>query len=177
MPAEPFTDRLNEQIGNEFAACQQYVACAVHYDAQTLPRLAGFFYRQALEERNHALMMIQYLLSTGARAEIPGVAAPQTEFADLVAPVRLALEQERRVSEHVSALAALAREQGDYPSEQFMQWFIKEQVEEVASMSALLDVMEREHDRPMEIEEYLARESVGVEEDDPTAPPVAGGAL
>jgi ferritin len=177
LPAQPFTDRLNEQIGNEFAACQQYVACAVHYDAHTLPRLAAFFYRQALEERNHALMMVHYLLSTGARVVVPGVAAPQTEFGDLLAPARLALEQERRVSVVVSGLAALAREQGDYSSEQFMQWFIKEQVEEVSSMSALLDVVERELDRPMEIEEYLAREAPGDQGVDPTAPPVAGGAL
>jgi ferritin len=176
MPAQRFTDRLNEQIGHEFAACQQYVACAVHYDAHTLPRLAAFFYRQALEERNHALMMVHYLLSTGVEAVIPGVAAPRTQFDDLAAPVRLALEQERRVSDQVSELAGLAREEKDYPSEQFMQWFIKEQVEEVASMSALLDVVERERDRPMEIEEYLAREAPGPETD-PTAPPVAGGAL
>ena len=177
MPAPRLTDRLNEQIGNEFAASQQYVAVAVHYDAHTLPRLAAFFYRQALEERNHALMMVQYLLSTGAGAAIPGVAAPRTDFADLADPVRLALEQEKKVSDQVSELAALARDEGDYPSEQFMQWFIKEQVEEVASMSALLDVVEREHDRPMEIEEYLAREAPGAAGDDPTAPPVAGGTL
>jgi bacterioferritin B len=177
VPAEPFTDRINQQIGHEFAASQQYVSCAVHYDGHTLPRLAAFFYRQALEERNHALMMVNYLLSTGARAVIPGVAAPKADFEDLASPVRLALEQERRVSEQVAQLAALAREQGDYASEQFMQWFIKEQVEEVASMSALLEVVERELDRPMEIEEYLAREAPGDQGADPTAPPVAGGAV
>ena len=65
MPAQPFVDRLNEQIGNEFAAHQQYVAAAVHYDSETLPRLAQFFYAQALEERNHAMMMVQYLLDQG----------------------------------------------------------------------------------------------------------------
>jgi ferritin len=54
MPATAFVQRLNEQIANEFGASQQYVAIAVYYDAETLPRLAAFFYRQAAEERERA---------------------------------------------------------------------------------------------------------------------------
>src|SRR3979490_3483558 len=96
MPTPELTDRLNQQIGNEFAASAQYVAMAVHYDAETLPRLAGFFYRQAVEERNHAMMMVQYLLDAGEQPLIPGVEAARTQFADVVEPVTLALEQERR---------------------------------------------------------------------------------
>ena len=109
MPSDAFVSALNEQIGHEFGAHQQYVAIAVYYDAETLPRLSAFFYAQAVEERNHALMMVQYLLDAGSDAVVPGVAAPQTAFADVVAPVALALAQERRVSEQINALAALAR--------------------------------------------------------------------
>ncbi len=175
MPAQPFVDQLNQQIANEFAAHQQYVAAAVHYDAETLPRLAQFFYAQALEERGHAMMMIQYLLDQGVDAVVPGIEAPSNTFADIVEPVRVALEQEQRVTEQVNALAALAREQSDYASEQFMQWFIKEQVEEVSSMSALLTVVERSRENPLMAEEWLARERAGGESDDPTAPAAAGG--
>src|SRR6478672_11810578 len=99
MPDQSFVDRLNEQIGNEFSASQQYVAMAVHYDAETLPQLASFFYRQAVEERNHAMMMVQYLLDVGLEPRIPEVPAPSPDFADVVAPVRQALEQERKVSD------------------------------------------------------------------------------
>ena len=174
MPADTFVTRLNEQIGNEFAAHQQYVACAVYYDAETLPQLARFFYRQALEERDHAMMMVQYLIDADADAVIPGVAAPQTRFGDFVEPVALAVEQEKRVSGQINGLAAAAREAGDYTSEQFMQWFIKEQVEEVATMSDLLRVVERSKDDPMEIENFMAREHPGGDADDPTAPHPAG---
>jgi ferritin len=177
MPASRFVERLNEQIAYEFAASQQYVANAVHYDAETLPRLAAFFYAQALEERNHAMMMVRYLIDADAQVAIPGVAAPETAFADVVAPVALALEQERRVSDQIAALAGLAREEGDFQSEQFMQWFLKEQVEEVASMSALLKVAERSAEDPMRIEDYLVREHPGDGGDDPTAPPAAGGTV
>src|SRR5215217_1889967 len=109
MPDQAFVDRLHEQIANEFAASQQYVAVAVHYDALTLPRLAAFFYRQALEERGHAMMMVQYLLDAGAQPSIPGVREPTADFADIVEPVRIALEQERRVTDQISGLAAIAR--------------------------------------------------------------------
>ncbi len=177
MPAEAFVTRLNEQIGHEFAASQQYLAIAVYYDDETLPRLATFFYAQALEERNHALMMVQYLLDAGAPAPIPGVAAPQSGFADVVEPVALALDQERRVTDQINALAAVARQEGDYSSEQFMQWFIKEQIEEVASINDLLKVVQRASENPLLAEEYLAREAPADSDPDPTAPPVAGGAL
>jgi ferritin len=174
MPSTAFAARLNEQIANEFAASQQYIACAVHYDAETLPRLAGFFYAQSLEEREHAMMMVQYLLDTDGRIAIPGVSAPVSEFADVVAPIALALDQEKRVTEQINGLAALAREESDFTSEQFMQWFIKEQVEEVATMSDLLKVAQRSSDDVMEIEDYVAREHGAGEGADPTAPRAAG---
>jgi bacterioferritin B len=177
MAASRFVEQLNEQIGNEFAAAQQYVANAVFYDARTLPRLAAFFYAQALEERNHALMMVRYLLDSGATPAIPGVAAPVATFDNLVAPVSIALEQEKRVTDQISALTAVARELGDFQSEGFMQWFLKEQTEEVSTMSDLLAVASRNAEDPESIEEFLAREHPGTEEADPTAPPAAGGAV
>ena len=176
-PAPAFAAKLNEQIANEFAAHQQYVACAVYYDAEALPQLARFFYRQAIEERGHAMMMVQFLLDTGAEVTTPGVDAPSSRFASIAEPIALALDQEQRVSAQINALAATAREAGDYSSEQFMQWFIKEQIEEVASMNDLLKVVERARDNPLLAEEYLAREGVGAAETaDPTAPQAAGSA-
>src|SRR3954447_19182329 len=174
MAAEAFVALLNEQIAHEYAAHQQYVACAVYYDAETLPQLARFFYAQALEERDHAMMMIQYLIDADARVVVPGVSAPQVEFADIVGPVALGLEQEKRVTQQINALAGCARAERDYTSEQFMQWFIKEQVEEVATMSDLLRVVERSRDDVMEVENYMAREHPGAEGGDPTAPTPAG---
>jgi ferritin len=177
MADKSFADAVNEQIANEFAASQQYIAAAVWYDDQTLPRLAAFFYRQAVEERNHALMMVQYMLDTGQPVAIPGVDAPETAFKDIVAPVSMALEQEKRVTDEINDLFRLARETGDFQGEQFMQWFVKEQVEEVKTMTDLHAIVERAKDDPLHGEEYLAREQLGDAADDPTAPPPAGGAL
>jgi ferritin len=173
----PFPDGLNAQVGHEFGASQQYIAIAVYYDAQTLPRLAAHFYRQAVEERNHAMMIVQYLLDADERIVIPGVEAPQNDFADVVEPVRLALEQEKRVTEQISDLAKLARTEGDLVGEQFLHWFLQEQREEISSMAALLTVVERSRDNVMLIEDFLAREAVGDEGADAAAPAAAGGAL
>ena len=173
-----FADRLNEQIANEFSASQQYIAIAVYYDTQTLPQLAAHFYRQAVEERNHALIIVQYLLDANEPAVVPAVEAPQTEFADVVAPVALALEQEKRVTEQIIELVKLAREEGDLVGEQFLHWFLTEQREEVASMSDLLQVVERGRDNLLLVEEYMARAQVGDQgAPDAAMPPVAGGAL
>jgi bacterioferritin B len=173
-----FPDGLNEQVGHEFAASQQYVAIGVYYDGETLPQLAAHFYRQALEERNHAMMIVQYLLDAGEAVEIPGVEAPQTSFADARAPVALALEQEKRVTEQIAALASLAREENDLVGEQFLHWFLQEQREEVASMSELLTIVERASESNILLaEDYLARHQVGDQGESATAPPAAGGAL
>ena len=138
-----------------------------------MPQMARFFYAQALEERDHAMMMVRYLLDADADVHIPGVSAPTVEFEDIVAPIQLALDQERRVTGQINELTALARSENDFASDQFMQWFVKEQVEEVSTMSDLLTVVTRSKDDIEAIEEYVAREHGGGETD-PTAPPIAG---
>jgi ferritin len=175
MAEQSFGQALNEQIANEFAAEMQYIGAAVYYDAETLPRLAAFFYRQAAEERTHAMMMVQYLLDVDAEVKIPEIAAAKTSFDDVAGPVKMALEQEKRVGEEINALFKLARDNHEYRAEQFMQWFVKEQVEEVALMTDLLNVVERAGDNALLVEDYLAREALGEEGSDPTAPPPAGG--
>ena len=172
-----FARALNGQVGYEFAASQQYIAIATYYDAQTLPQLAAHFYRQAVEERNHAMMMVQYLLDSDEEVVIPGVDAPQTDFADPVAPVALALAQEKRVTKQVVELVKLARDEGELVGEQFLHWFLQEQREEVASMTELLAVVERGKDNLLHVEEHLSRAVAGENPLEAGAPPAAGGAL
>jgi ferritin len=172
-----FVEALNRQVGYEFGASQQYVAIAVYYDSENLPQLAGHFYRQAVEERNHAMMMVQYLLDADDQVVLPGVEAPQTAFADAVAPVSLALEQEKRVTQQIVELVKLARQEGELVGEQFLHWFLQEQREEVASMTELLAVVERGKNDLLSVEEHLSRASGGASPLEAGAPPAAGGAL
>jgi len=161
MSSERFVDELNAQIGREFAAAHQYVAIGTYYAAETFPQLAAFFFAQADEEREHAMKMVNYLLDRDATPDIGAVESPQTRFEDHIAPIRLALEQERSVTISISQLFEIARETRDYQSEQFLHWFLEEQTEEEASMSDLLAVAERTKSIPSLLEEYLARETPG----------------
>ena len=172
-----FGTALNGQVGYEFGASQQYIAIAVYYESENLPQLAAHFYRQAVEERNHAMIMVQYLLDADEDIVIPGVEAPQTSFADVVAPVALALEQEKRVTAQIVELVKLARDEGELVGEQFLHWFLQEQREEVASMTELLAVVERGRNDLLSVEEHLSRASGGEKPLEAGAPPAAGGAL
>jgi bacterioferritin B len=170
-----FHSMLQEQVRHEFTASQQYVALAVWFDSQDLPQLAKHFYRQSLEERNHAMMIVQYLLDNDIAPLIPGVDEVKTNFSEAADLVSLALQQEKSVTDEIINLAKIARDEDDYKGEQFMQWFLKEQVEEVAQMTTMLNVVRRAGGNLFDVENYLARESVGETGDDPLAPRTAGG--
>jgi bacterioferritin B len=161
MASERFLDALNEQVAREFAAAHQYVAVGNYYAAETYPRLAAFFYGQADEERDHAMKMVNYLLDRGAAPDVGAIDSPRQSFGDHVEPIKIALEQEKKVTVRISELFEIARETRDFQSEQFMLWFLEEQVEEEASMTDLLAVAERTRTVPMLLEEYLARETPG----------------
>jgi ferritin len=177
MPSK-FHSLLQEQVRHEFTASQQYIALAVWFDGQDLPQLAKHFYRQSLEERNHAMMIVQYLLDNDLHPAIPGVDEVRNDFTEAVTLVELALKQEKEVTDEIVKLAKAARDEDDYRGEQFMQWFLKEQVEEVAQMTTLLNVVRRAAagGNLFDVENYLARESIAPG-DDPLAPRAAGGAV
>ncbi len=172
-----YVDLLREQVRHEFNASQQYVAIAVWFDAHDLPQLAAHFYRQSVEERNHAMMIVQWMLDRDLQVSIPGVDEVRGDFDSVVDPIALALAQERAVTDQIKELFATARAENDFLGEQFMLWFLKEQVEEVSAMSTLLNVAQRAGSDWFEIETYLAREQVGDSGADASAPAAAGGAL
>jgi len=172
-----FAELLAAQVRNEFTASQQYIAIAIWFDDRDLPRLAGHFYRQSVEERNHAMMIVRYCLDRGLTVQIPGIDEVRNTFAKPVDPIALALEQEKTVTGQIETLFRAARAAEDALGEQFMLWFLKEQVEEVASMNTLLSISVRAGDDWFQIEDHLAREAVGNSGGDAAAPDVAGGIL
>ncbi len=168
---------LRDQIRNEFNASHQYIATAVYFDNTDLPQLAKHFYAQAVEERNHAMMIVQYFLDRDITVELTGVDPSKSVFTDAREPIALALAQEETVTEQIIQLASTAREEGDYVGEQFMQWFLKEQVEEVASMKTLLNIADRAGHNLFDLEDFVAREMSTPVGPDAGAPRSAGGSL
>ncbi len=153
-------DAINEQIGYEFSASMQYYAIAAHFAAEALPQLSGHFFKQAEEEKEHALRFIKYLVDAGGRVVIPSLDAPQSAFKNPEQAVQLSLDQEVKVTHQINALVELARNENDYITINFLQWFLTEQLEEVSSMDNLLKIVQRAGTNVLQADEYLAR--VGV---------------
>jgi bacterioferritin B len=149
---------LNQQIGNEFSASLQYVAIGSHFAADTLPELADHFYKQAQEERDHAMRFVRYIIEAGGRVEIPELPAPQASFKTVEEAVQLSLDQEKAVTQQINELVDLAIKQTDHITRNFLSWFLTEQLEEVSSMDDLLRIVQRAGAANLLfVEDYLAR--------------------
>jgi len=135
--------QMNEQIGNEFGASLQYVNIAAYFDDAGLTVLRDHFFKQADEERAHAMKFVRYLLDADGMVEIPAIPAPRHSFASAAEAVSLALEWEHTVTKQIHALMERATAEKDYLSHDFLEWFVREQLEEVSSMDMLLKMIER----------------------------------
>jgi len=162
------SDLINKQIKSEFAASQQYVAIAIYFDNEDLPDLAQFFYRQALEEREHAMKFVQYMLDVDSKPIIPPLPEFRNEFEDAADAVGFALAQERMVTDQINGIMTQALQDNDHASAQFLQWFVEEQVEEVSSMSELLGTIKHAGNMLLLVEDFVRRkaatEAAGEEE-------------
>lgn len=165
---------LVEQVRHEFTASHQYVAIAAWFDDQDLPQLARLFYEQSLEERDHAMMIVRYLLDMDVDFALPDVGEIVTDFSTPRDLVALALQQEREVTAQFQRLAEVARDENEYIGEQFLQWFLQEQVEEVAKMSTLLNVVDRPNGNLFDVETFVARDMPSEDNDGQSAPGTAG---
>lgn len=150
---------INEQIGNEFAASLQYVAIASHFASEGLSELAAKFYAQADEERDHAMRFVRYVVDAGGQVAIPAIAAPKAQFKSVEEAVRLSLEWEKTVTRQINGLVELAMKESDFIAQNFLGWFVREQLEEVSSMDNLLKVVQRAGEKNLlYVESYLARQ-------------------
>src|SRR3954452_21851762 len=150
-------DAVKEQIGYEFSASLQYYAIAAHFAAEALPQLSQYFFRQADEEKDHALRFIKYVVDAGGCVVIPAINAPQSKFKTPHDAVKLSLDQEIHVTNLINGLVELSRKQNDYITINFLQWFLTEQLEEVSSMDNLLKIVDRAGKDLLQADESLAR--------------------
>lgn len=151
------TDAMNAQIQSEFGASQQYIAIAIYFDEESLPDLAQFFYMQSEEEREHAMKFVHFLLETGAKPIIPSLPDMRNEFGSAAEAVQFALDQEIKVTNQINNIMAIAKEENDFASHNFLQWFVEEQVEEVDSMTTLLQTIKHAGSSLLLVEDFVRR--------------------
>ncbi len=141
--SQEMNQQINAQIGHEFGASLQYVGIASYFDGAGLPVLAQHFFRQADEERQHAMKFVRYVLDADGRVLIPAIPAPRSEFKSAEEAVSLALEWELTVTKQINALLDRASTERDYVAHDFLEWFAREQLEEFSSMDTLLKMVRR----------------------------------
>jgi ferritin len=154
---ESLENAINDQVGREFGASMQYISIASYFDNEDLEQLSAFFFRQADEERMHAMKFANYILEAGGQVRIPAIEAARYDFGSAVDAVQAALDWELEVTRQINGIMDIAVQEKDYIAQNFLQWFVNEQLEEVSTMSTLLGVTRRAKDNLLHVEEYLAR--------------------
>ncbi len=155
--SEKVVKAINQQIGNEFGASLQYISIASYFVTESLPELANFFHKQAEEEQEHAMRFVKFIAEADGKVVIPAIPAPKSQFRSVEEAVKLSLEWEKNVSAQINDLVTLAIKESDRATENFLQWFIAEQFEEVSTMQKLLKMVQRAGEsRLLYVENYLA---------------------
>jgi ferritin len=164
--SKPMNAALNTQVGHEFGASLQYVQIATYFDAEGLPTLARHFYKQAEEEREHAMKFVRFIADAAGEVAIPAIPAPQPTFKSAEEAVRKSVDWEVTVTKQINALMDLAIKDNDHITRNFLNWFMEEQLEEVSSMETLLSMVRRAGESGLLfVENYLAgRKGAGASE-------------
>ncbi len=159
--SEKLEGALNRQVGREMGASLQYLSIAAYFDRQSLKQLARFFYRQADEERVHALKFLHFVVEAGGTVVLPAIPAPKGDFHTAAECAQLSLDWEREVTQQIYDLVDCAHGDKNYIALRFLDWFVSEQLEEVSLMDGLVQIIARAgEENLLQVEDYLSRESL-----------------
>jgi ferritin len=148
---------INEQVGHEFQASHQYANIAAFFENLALKKLAEMFFKQSEEEREHGMKFVRYVSETGGDVAIPAIAAPKTTFKTVEEAIQLSVDWEWEVTRRINDLMTLAVSQKDYLAQDFLRWFVTEQLEEISTMENLLKIVKQAGERNLiMLEAYLS---------------------
>lgn len=161
LASQKIIEAFNVQIGNELGASHQYIAIASYFSSENLEELSKFFFRQADEEREHAMKFVHFILDVEGQVAIPEVTAPRSGFEKAREAVALSLDWEREVTEQIYGLVDLCQAERNHIALRFLDWFVTEQLEEVTTIGNLLGIVERAgEDNLLYVEDYLSRHGI-----------------
>ncbi|MBQ4145136.1 MAG: ferritin [Clostridia bacterium] len=133
---------LNEQIVKEFYSAYLYLDFSVFYEAEGLDGFANWYMIQAQEERDHAMLFLKYLQENGEKVSLDVIGKPDKELKSLMDPLKAGLEHERYVTSLINDIYAAAYDVKDFRTMQFLDWFVKEQMEEEKNADDMIKKME-----------------------------------
>ena len=132
---------INDQINKEFYSAYLYLDFSVYYEEVGLDGFANWYMIQAQEERDHAVLMLQYLQNNGEKVTLEAIAKPDKELKDKVQVLELGLEHERYVTSLIHTIYEAAYSAKDFRTMQFLDWFVKEQGEEEKTAEDMIKKM------------------------------------
>ena len=130
MVSKKVKDLLNHQVNAEFYSAYLYLDFSNYYKDAGLDGYANWYMIQAQEERDHALLFIQYLQQQGEAIVLEAIDKPDKEYKEFIDPLKMGAEHERVVTDLINTIYAAAYEEHDFRTMQFLDWFVKEQAEE-----------------------------------------------
>lgn len=133
---------LNEQINKELYSAYLYLDFSVFYEAQGLDGFANWYMIQAQEERDHAMLFLKYLQNNGEKVSLGAIAMPDKDLKELMDPLKFGLEHEQYVTSLINDIYAAAYDVKDFRTMQFLDWFVKEQLEEEKNADDMIKKME-----------------------------------
>ncbi len=150
-------DALNSQLGHELIASHIYMSMAVYFNSLEMKNLSGEFFRQATEEREHALKFMHYMMEVGADVQIPAIGKPQSEFKSVLEVFEKSLAWEQEVTARINEMMDIAKADNDHAAQGMLQWFVNEQVEEEATMSRFVTLAKALQERNIYMLENLVK--------------------
>jgi ferritin len=139
MLSKTLASEINTQIKLELYSAYLYLSMAAHFEASNLPGFAHWMKTQAREEQEHAMKFFEYLNDRGDRVVLQAIDQPQSEFKSALAIFEQSLEHEKSVTARINLLYSIAVKDNDYASQNFLNWFVSEQVEEEKNASQIVE--------------------------------------
>jgi len=141
--SKKLNDAINAQIGHEFEAILQYLSMAAYFEEEGYKNLAKRMYEQAEEEHAHGMKFFKFVLERGGKVEIPTLPGPKAVFTSALEVFKAALAWEKVVTKNIYNLVEIAIADKDYATQQFLNWFTNEQIEEEANMEGYIKLAEK----------------------------------
>ncbi len=142
MLSKTIEDKLQNQIHKEASSSQLYLAMACWADVKGFPGVASFLFAHSDEERQHMLKLIKFVNERGGHASVPSLESPQKNFDSLASVFKSILEHEILVTESINDIITACLEEKDHTTNNFMQWYISEQLEEEQLARSIIDKLE-----------------------------------
>lgn len=154
---------INAQIGRELGAQMQYINIAAYFTAENMLLFGRIFFQQGAEENGHAMKFVRYVLDAGGRIGVPAIPQARVDFKSPEDAVSAALQWEEEVTTQINGLMDIAVKEKDYIAQEFLGWFVNEQLEEVSKMSTILSVIKRANGNMLLAEQYVQQTLADIE--------------